>query len=206
MNEPWLGGSVGWSIATPKGCRFNFRSGQILRLRVPSWVGTHKEGNLSMFLSHIDVSHSLTLPPLSPFLFLQISMNIDFIPFFEKEGKRRRKRGRKTSMSCCLLHTPHWGPGLQPRHVPWLGIKLVTLWFAGWHSIHLATPPRALGEDLKKKEEWMLPPVWYHPSGIPLPSAFRFFSGPTLLTDLFPLTLLFSRSPPSSLTPPFLLT
>ena len=24
---------------------------------------------------------------------------------------------------------PYWGPGLQPRHVPWLGIELATLWF-----------------------------------------------------------------------------
>ena len=31
----------------------------------------------------------------------------------------------------CLFHTPYWGPGLQPRHVPQLGIKPVTLWFAG---------------------------------------------------------------------------
>ena len=23
----------------------------------------------------------------------------------------------------------HWGPGLQPRHVPWLGIEPVILWF-----------------------------------------------------------------------------
>ena len=32
-------------------------------------------------------------------------------------------------MCGCLLRGPHWGPGLQPRHVPWLGIELVTLWF-----------------------------------------------------------------------------
>ena len=46
-------------------------------------------------------------------------------------------------MCGCLLCIPKWGPGLQPRHVPWLGIKLVTLWFAGRHSIHWATPVRA---------------------------------------------------------------
>ena len=32
-------------------------------------------------------------------------------------------------MCGCLLHVPSWGPGLQLRHVPQLGIKLVTLWF-----------------------------------------------------------------------------
>ena len=26
-------------------------------------------------------------------------------------------------MCGCLLSTPYWGPGLQPRHVPQLGIK-----------------------------------------------------------------------------------
>ena len=46
-------------------------------------------------------------------------------------------------MCGCLLHTPYWGRGPQPRHVPWLGIKLATLWPAGWHSIHWATPARA---------------------------------------------------------------
>ena len=39
------------------------------------------------------------------------------------EGKWRRKRGRETSMCGCLSHTHNQGPGLQPRHVPWLGIE-----------------------------------------------------------------------------------
>ena len=38
---------------------------------------------------------------------------------------------------------PHQGPGAQPKHVPWLGIEPVTLWFTGWLSIHWATPARA---------------------------------------------------------------
>ena len=33
-------------------------------------------------------------------------------------------------MCGCLSHGPHCGPGPQPRHVPWLGIEPVTLWFA----------------------------------------------------------------------------
>ena len=59
-------------------------------------------------------------------------------------GKGERKRGRETSRCGCLSCTPNWGPGPQPRHVPWLEIKLATLWFAGWHSIHWATPARAI--------------------------------------------------------------
>ena len=39
-----------------------------------------------------------------------------------------------------LLCAPSWEPGPQLRHVPWLGIKSVALWFTGWHSIHWATP------------------------------------------------------------------
>ena len=63
--------------------------------------------------------------------------------FREKEG--RRKRADKHQ----ILARPKWGPGLQPRHVAWLGIKPVTFQFAGWHSIHWATPARAQREFLK---------------------------------------------------------
>ena len=47
-------------------------------------------------------------------------------------------------MCGCLSSAPYWGPGLQPRHVPWLGIELATLWFAGQLSIHYATPVKVL--------------------------------------------------------------
>ena len=40
-----------------------------------------------------------------------------------------------------LSLAPYWGPGLQPRHVPWLGTELVTLWLEGQY--HWATPARA---------------------------------------------------------------
>ena len=50
---------------------------------------------------------------------------------------------RETSTGC-LLHTPSWGPGPQPRHVPWPGIEPVTFRFTGQHSIHWATPARAI--------------------------------------------------------------
>ena len=45
-------------------------------------------------------------------------------------------------MCGCLSCTPFWGPGQHPRHVPWLWIKLATLWLSGWHSIHWSTPAR----------------------------------------------------------------
>ena len=44
-------------------------------------------------------------------------------------------------MCGCLSHGPHWGPGPQPRHLPWLGIKPETLWFtARTQSTELCQP------------------------------------------------------------------
>ena len=49
------------------------------------------------------------------------------ILFIFQEREREGERGRETSTCGCLLHIPHWGPGPQPRHVPWLGIEPETL-------------------------------------------------------------------------------
>ena len=45
-------------------------------------------------------------------------------------------------MCGCFSLALYWEPGLKPRHLLWLRIELVTLWFAGQHSIHWATPDR----------------------------------------------------------------
>ena len=69
--------------------------------------------------------------------------NQDFIYlclFIREEGG---ETGRQTPTCGCLLRTPYWGPGLQPRHVPWLGIELETFWFTGQCSIYWATPASA---------------------------------------------------------------
>ena len=50
-----------------------------------------------------------------------------FIYFLDK-GKRRKEE-RETSVCGCLWCTAYWGPGLQPRLVPCLGIKPETIWF-----------------------------------------------------------------------------
>ena len=49
--------------------------------------------------------------------------------YFYTEGKGGRKR-REISTCGCLSCALYWGPGLQPWHVPWLGIEPATLWFA----------------------------------------------------------------------------
>ena len=74
--------------------------------------------------------------------FLRPSFIKYFIYLFSERGEGK-ERGRETSMCGCLSFTPHQGPGPQRRQVPWLGIEPVTLWFAGWHSIHWATQARA---------------------------------------------------------------
>ena len=46
-------------------------------------------------------------------------------------------------MCGCLSEAPYWGPDLQTRQGPWVGIKPATLWFTGPCSICWATPARA---------------------------------------------------------------
>ena len=47
------------------------------------------------------------------------------------------------------LRHPQLGPGLQPRHVPWLGSKLVTFQFAGAQSIEPHQPGLNIFYDYK---------------------------------------------------------
>ena len=77
------------------------------------------------------------------------------ILFIFRERGREEERERGKHQCVVASHTcPHWGPGLQPRPVPWLGIKPPTLWFTGRHSIHWATPARAKnGYNLKLGRE-----------------------------------------------------
>ena len=84
-----------------------------------------------------------------PFIAYTIFILRFYFFIFRERGMEGARKGekhrcaRETSISC-LSHAPNWRPGLQPRHVPWLGIKQAISQFAGWHSIHWATPPRAL--------------------------------------------------------------
>ena len=66
----------------------------------------------------------------------------DFIYFWEGEGGREGEREKEKHQCVVVSRISNWGPGSQPSHVPWLGIEPATLWFAGLHSIHWATPVR----------------------------------------------------------------
>ena len=70
------------------------------------------------------------------------------------------KRGRETSMCGSFSCAPYWRPGPKPKHVPWLGIELATPWFAGWHSIHRATPARVPKCLLERTAAAGLEPDW----------------------------------------------
>ena len=74
---------------------------------------------------------------------INLSFFFNFSYLFLERGEVREKE-RETWMCGCLSCAPYWGPGLQPRHVPWLGIEPVILCLAVQHSIHWATPARAL--------------------------------------------------------------
>ena len=59
-----------------------------------------------------------------------------------REGEREWEKQQDTSI-CCFSQAPHWGLGPQPRHVPWLGIELATLWFTACiQSTELHQPGR----------------------------------------------------------------
>ena len=63
--------------------------------------------------------------------FFFIKLLFYFIFYFRERGSKRERR-RETSIWernidwLLLTHVPDQGPGLQPSHVLWLGIKLVT--------------------------------------------------------------------------------
>ena len=101
--------------------------------------------------SDFSVSYTIINSPLS-ILYLPLTLlflkNFSFLKYFIylflERGEGRRKRGRETSMCGCLSWAPYWEPGLQPRPMPWRGMEPATPCFAGWHSIHWATPAKAV--------------------------------------------------------------
>ena len=63
----------------------------------------------------------------------------DFTYLLLEKGGGRERDGEKhvrDTLIGCLLHTPNWGLGTQPRHVPRLGIEPVTFWVTGQCAVH----------------------------------------------------------------------
>ena len=85
-----------------------------------------------------------------------LKQNFFFLRFYLFTFRKRGRKGeREGEQHRCinwlpLSHAPNWGPGPQPRHMPWLGIELATFQFAGQHSIHWATPARAISHFIYK--------------------------------------------------------
>ena len=104
-------------------------------------IEPHQPGPSSLFsLKMLFHCISMVLNPVRPNALLKKKR---FYIFIFREGEGGRKRGREISMCGCLLSAPYWPPGLQPRHMPWLGIEPATLWFTGRQSIHWSTAARA---------------------------------------------------------------
>ena len=74
----------------------------------------------------------LCSPSIYLFIYLDFFKKLLFV---ERGEGREKERKRNISVWLCLV-CPCQGPGSQPRHVPWLGIEPVTLWFTGLCSIN----------------------------------------------------------------------
>ena len=72
-----------------------------------------------------------------------------FYLFIFKERGRKGERDRENHQ-CVLasLVPPTRDLACNPSMCPRLGVKLVTLWFTGWRSIHWVTPARAQGKKI----------------------------------------------------------
>ena len=107
-------------------------------LKFSNWNSTSSkhEYSITLHMSNIDIQ-TYNTQGNHPFF-------KDFIHLFSERGKGKEKeRERNINVWLPLSLTPYRGSGPQPRHVPWLGIELVTLWFSGRHSIQWGTPARA---------------------------------------------------------------
>ena len=90
----------------------------------------------------------------------------DFIYLFlergewrEKEWKRNIDMREKHQLVASSTY-PDLGRNLQPRHVPWSGIKLVTFCFAGRNPTNWPTLVRAMNRTFDVTSKKSLPNVW----------------------------------------------
>ena len=107
-------------------------------------MGHHKQGDI-IFTVYLGALFGI-------FVLFCLTSCIDRISFFLRFyififRERGRERDREKNVNRCERYIdwlPLLHPSLRPRHVSWLGIELATFRFAGWHSIHWATPARVV--------------------------------------------------------------
>ena len=121
----------------------------------------------SMFLSP---SLFLCLYNQQPYPWMRIFKNIYLFIYSpihsfkvggEKESERETSIGNIRCVVASHAH-PNRGLGLEPRHVPRLGINLATLWLTGPHSIHWATPARVEWGFFKNASQSTPTSSWDH--------------------------------------------
>ena len=109
----------------------------------PQHFQKHCWGSLSMQCgSGVNlVGKIMAKAELIPFTYI-LTFGLGFYLFMfremwrEEEREEERHRCVRDTQIGCLSHTRNWGPGPQPRHVPWLGTELTTFQFTDQHSIH----------------------------------------------------------------------
>ena len=65
---------------------------------------------------------------------MKVVLNIfkeDFVYLLVERGERSEKERERNMLEIhrsVASHAPNWGPGWQPRHVPWPGVELFDSW------------------------------------------------------------------------------
>ena len=81
--------------------------------------------------------------------YLQITIFKRLYLFILERGREGERKGEKYQCVVASHKPPTRDLARNPGMCPRLGIELVTLWFAGQHSIHLTIPARATNHYFK---------------------------------------------------------